>query len=323
MTPPRSPTSRLDGNSDLPASTDPARRSGLGAAEVIVLIGLAGFFLLWFLTALPRWRETARMAGCQKNMMQIGVALQLYHQANRHYPTPPSLGRAGGDSPVAALLNSLSLPDFIGLKDPTQSVKPSRAAVAGLRVPGLACPSDQAAMAGRFATALSYRADAGDTPDGRHGPFEPGRVLNGAAIEASHGLSYTSGFAERLVGTGLDGRLGLANYAASAGPVGSGGCIDPPATLRRGDAGSNWGEPGWRSALYNHVLTPGAAGSCLAEDGWTAAMGISSAHPNRVNVLLMDGSLRGVTPTIDPKVWRALGTVEAEASTGPPAVKGP
>ena len=38
-------------------------------------------------------------------------------------------------------------------------------------------------------------------------------------------------------------------------------------------------------------------------------MGASSGHANRVNVLMMDGSLRGVTPTIDPKVWQAMGTV--------------
>jgi len=288
-----------------------------------VLIGLVGFFLLWFVTALPRWRETARMAACQKNLMQIGVALQLYHQATRHYPTSPVPGVASGDSPVAALLNSLSLLDFLDLKDPKQAVKPSRPPIRGLRVPGLGCPSDPAAMTGRFPSSISYRADAGETPDGRLGPFEPGRVVTSAEIESGPGLSYSAGFAERLVGTGSDRQAGLANYASSPGPVGDGGCVTPPPSAWRGDAGSSWAEAGWRSALFNHVLPPNAAGSCIAEDGRTAAIGVSSAHPGRVNVVLMDGSLRGVTPTIAPKVWRALGTIGPGTKPSPSGVKAP
>ena len=38
-------------------------------------------------------------------------------------------------------------------------------------------------------------------------------------------------------------------------------------------------------------------------------MGASGSHPGRINVLLMDGSLRGLTPTMSPKLWRALGTI--------------
>ncbi len=294
---------------------DPLRR-GLGAVEVIIIIAIVGFFLLWFLTALPRWRETARMAGCQKNMMQIGVALQLYHQASRHFPSVPPPGGATGDSPVAALLRSLSLPDFLDLRDPGQPARPGRPAQAGLRVPGLACPSDPPAMAGPFRSSISYRADAGTTVDGRFGPFSPGRTFTNAQIEAGHGLGYTSAFAERLVGTGDRGRPSVANYAVGPGPVAASGCPDAAPDRWRGDAGSDWGDPGWRSALFNHVLRPGAAGSCLADDGRTASMGVSSAHPGRINVLLMDGSLRGVTPTMDPKVWDALGTVD-------PPVKAP
>jgi len=287
-------------------------RAGRGLVEVIVVVGVVGFLLLWVMMALPRWRETSRMAGCQRNLMQVGVAIQLYHQASLHYPTVPTLGGPAGASPVKAMLDTLVLPDFRELNDAGQKPKASRAAPGGVRVPGLVCPSDPWAMAGASPSSISYRANTGDTTSGEHGPFQPGRVITSGAIEAADGLSFTAAFAERLVGDGREGRPGPMNYALSTGPVGESGCPDAPPVRWRGDAGSSWPEAGWRSTLYNHALVPNAPLSCLAEDGRTAAIGASTPHPGRVNVLMMDGSLRGVTPTMSPKLWRALGTTGPE-----------
>ena len=71
--------------------------------------------------------------------------------------------------------------------------------------------------------------------------------------------------------------------------------------------------PGPRPAgdrpLYNHAIGPADPRSCLSEDGRTARIGASSYHSGRINVLMMDGSLRGVKPSMDLKLWRDLGTV--------------
>jgi prepilin-type processing-associated H-X9-DG protein len=274
-----------------------------------VVVGLLGFFLMWLLIALPRGRETSRMAGCQKNLMQIGVGLQLYHQANQQFPTVPAPGESPGASPIRAILDGLVQPDLLGLHDPTQLPKPLGAPPKGVRVPGLACPSDPNAMSRLFEASISYRANTGDTVNGQHGPFEPGRVVNSAQVEAADGLSYTAGFAERLVGDGRDREVAPWNYAITPGPVGSEGCPGLDPDRWRGDAGSDWAESGWRSTLYGHVLAPNGSPSCIAQDGRTATIGSSSAHPNRINVLMLDGSLRGVTPTVDLKVWRMMGTM--------------
>jgi prepilin-type processing-associated H-X9-DG protein len=276
---------------------------------VIVVVGLLGFFLMWLLVAIPRGRETSRMAGCQKNLMQIGVGLQLYHQANRRYPTVPALGETSGASPIRAILDGLVQPDLLGLRDATQPPKPLAAPPKGVRVPGLACPSDPNATSRLFEASISYRANTGDTVHGEHGPFEPGRTVDSALVEAADGLSYTAAFAERLVGDGRDGEVAPWNYATSPGPVGAEGCPGLDPARWRGDAGSDWADPGWRSTLYSHVLAPNGSPSCIAQDGRTAVIGASSAHPNRINVLMLDGSLRGVTPTVDLKVWRMMGTV--------------
>ncbi len=47
-------------------------------------------------------------------------------------------------------------------------------------------------------------------------------------------------------------------------------------------------------------------------------MGASSGHVNRVNVLMLDGSLKVITPTIDPKIWAGMGTVGSPKAKSPP-----
>jgi type II secretory pathway pseudopilin PulG len=285
-------------------------------AEVIVIAGIVGFVVVLVLMALPRGRETARLSACQRSLMQIGVGLQMYHQANGHYPTVPGLGDPAGNGPVKAMLDAFSMPDFLELDDASHPPRPGQAPVKGSRVRGLTCPSDANARAGSFAPWISYRANTGDDPGGLGGPFQPGRVLTASEVEAADGTSFTAAFAERLVGDGRARQPARWNFAASPGPVDRAGCPDLPPDRWRGDAGSDWAEASWRSTLYSHILAPNAAPSCIADDGRTALMGASSGHVNRVNTLILDGSVRGVTPTIDPKVWRALGTVGPSEKTG-------
>ena len=115
------------------------------------------------------------MTGCQKNLMQIGFALQLYHQGGQKFPTVPTLGGPAGDSPIKAMLDTLALPDFRELNDQGQKPKATGSAPGGVRVPGLACPSDPWAMASPFPSTISYRANAGDTTGGEHGAVRAGQ----------------------------------------------------------------------------------------------------------------------------------------------------
>ena len=101
------------------------------------------------------------------------------------------------------------------------------------------------------------------------------------------------------------------------GPVDEFGCPPAPSSSRRYDAGSTWVEASWRSTLYNHALTPNAVPSCVATDGLSARMGASSSHLNGVNVLIFDGSVRTVSPTIALPVWKALATVKSPPPGAP------
>ena len=279
--------------------------------------GLLGFAFLLVLLGLPKGRETARQVGCQKNMKQIGEGLELYHQIQRHYPAVASLDVPGGDSPVNVVLDAFEIPDFLEIREPGKVPRPTRVTPKESRVAGLACPSDTHAMASGLVPLLSYRANTGDNPDGSGGPFSPGKSTTKAQVEAGDGLSFTAAFSERLVGNLRDGDPSVENYATALGPVAGDSCPAPFPERWKGDAGVDWSRASWRSTLYNHRLTPNAVRSCIAENGRSALMGASSGHANRVNVLMLDGSLRGVTTTITPQVWRSLGTIASpDVTTG-------
>ena len=219
------------------------------------------------------------------------------------------------DSPLKVLLETLGLPDLTGLSDAKNP--PERRPGLSLgerRVPGLICSSDPHATAGLFLAPVNYRATTGDTPEGTNGAFALGRHVSLAAVEAGDGKGCTVGFAERLVG---DARKapGPNNYAVVPGPLHGAGCPQPEPSAWRGDAGASWLASDWQSTLYNHALAPDQAPSCLADDRRSAFMGASSGHPNGVNVLILDGSVRTYTPQVDLKIWRELATTQTAAST--------
>lgn len=300
-----------------PAHAVAARRRGITRAEVLVLIVVLSMVGLVVVAALPRQRENARMAGCRHNLMQIGQALALYDRDEGRLPGVPPLGSpATGSSPLMALLEAFQVPDLTELGQDGRPPKPGPGFVPGERlIVGFTCPSDTNARSGIWPAPVSYRACAGDRPDGRNGGFAPGGSLSMADIEAGDGRSFTAAFAERLIGTGKDGVASLTSYALVPGSLReSANCPGATPGRWRGDAGASWRAPGWRSTLYNHALPPGGLTSCLADDGRSAFMGASSGHLPGVNVLIFDGSVRTVRPTMALPLWKALATVRSPAA---------
>ena len=278
-------------------------KHGLSAVEVIIALVLGVVVVLFLMLAMPRNRESARRATCQRNLMQIGMALGLYHQVIGHLPA----SQLNGESPLAQMLAELSQPDFLGLTDRKLRPPKGKTLPPGERaVRGFVCPSDSNATDGTHPAPISYRANTGDTTDGHHGPFAIGQVVTLKSVDATKGVSFTAAFAERMVGT--DHPDDLASYSLIAGIVGATGCGDVDLASRRTDAGSNWLKSTWVSTLYNHAATPNSLPSCISTDGKTAMMGTSSAHPEGVHVLLLDGSVKSYRTSIDPSIWKTLGT---------------
>ena len=160
---------------------------------------------------------------------------------------------------------------------------------------------------------ISYRATTGGDYLGRDGVFAPGRRIGLRDVEQGDGSSYTAAFAERLVGDGIADHFAAWNHAVVEGPLPPEGCslimLKDRRGRWRGDAGSTWVLSEYRSTLYNHALLPNAPLSCLAADGQSAFMGASSGHVRGVNLLMLDGSVKLVLPTIDRRVWTEFASI--------------
>ncbi len=153
------------------------------------------------------------------------------------------------------------------------------------------------------------------------------------------GLTHTAVFSERTKGTGRDNRTsratradmivspvrfrsGLPNiqamYGACLGARGTASGFNftaPGRFLPTSDFSNGWPFGWYVSALYNHVAPPNWAGfdcgasSAIADTpGEHAIVTARSCHPDGVNVLTGDGSVRFVQDSIDREIWRALGT---------------
>ena len=249
--------------------------------------------------------------------MQIGFALSLYEKTEGVFPFVPQLvedpPREGG--PLKTLLASLAIPDLAGLADGLSPPERRPSEIPGMRsLPGFICPSDlkQASEAG-FPAPVSYRGATGDSPEGSNGGFAPGRLRRLADLEEADGAGYTAAFSERLLGTGSNNDRGPVSYLVVRSPIPKEGCNAMSSPVWHGDTGWSWAEPSYRSTLYNHALTPNASPSCITLDGAEAFLGASSAHMTGVNVLLFDGSVRTISPTIAAAVWKALATIQPSA----------
>lgn len=294
---------------------------GFTLADLCVVLVLVSVFFLMLLVAIPRGREQARLAACQKNLGQIGLALALYDGQQGSLPTVVRAGAIDGSGPAASngpllvLLETFGLDNFQGLSK-NAPPPPAGGPVPGeVPVAGFVCSSDPNATMGLFRAPVSYRAATGDDQHGRTGVFAPGRILSLREVERSDGVGFTAGFSERLVGNGIENEMGTMNYASVSGSLPEGGCSRVMVRARQGrwhgDAGSSWRLSDYRSTLYNHALPPAAPASCVAADGQSAFMGAYSGHPRGVNVLMLDGSVRLVQPTIAPPIWRAFASLPA------------
>ena len=310
----RHPARRQDGR-DRPG---PAR-AGISGADVLVVLIIVFLTTLVILMLLSRGREHARMASCQNNLAHVGRALALYDHLEHKLPTVPHLATLDTPatslpkSPLRAMLEALVQPNLLGITDDKTPPPPRPGEVPGERpVPGFVCSSDPNATSGQFPAPNSYRACTGDGRLGENGAFQPGRAISLKEVEERDGLSYTAAFSERLVGDNLANHAAARNYTIPRDRILADTCPGPPdLSSWRGDAGSSWVSSDYRSTLYNHALPPGAQSSCIESSGRTALMGASSGHVRGVNMLLLDGRVMVVLPSINTKIWKEFARIGA------------
>ena len=316
-----------------------ARARGFTLIELLVVIAIIAVLVALLLPAVQQAREAARRAQCRNNLKQVGLALHNYEEAVKAFP-PVSVLPAGQTfepwSAHARLLPYIeggNLADLIDWNVSSQFTASPLAAKT--RVSIYMCPSEINDRARLTPTLthypLNYCFNEGTwfifdplTGAGGDGVFTPNRAYKTSDI--TDGLSNTMAAAEtkayqpNLWDTNNPNTLGVAPPANVAGAAAFfGGTFDSNGHTEwvEGDVH----ESGFTTTFGPNTKVPYTNGGITYDvditsmrDGESttvptyAAITARSFHIGVVNVLMLDGSVRGVGENIDLAAWRAAGT---------------
>lgn len=323
--------------------------------ELLVVIAIIAILIALLLPAVQQAREAARRTQCKNNLKQLGLAIHNYAESNGYLPpgatidlsltTTGNNGSWGVHGRILPFIEQGSLARKIDLT----AAWDNQMAIDGVKVSTFACPSDPGSDEARdpgnsrprlYPTNYGFNYGTWFVYD----PTRPRPAGGDGAIYPNSKLSLTD-FKDGTSNTLLAAEVkAWQPYTRNGGPASTA----TPATIAEivaqiatGVQFKQTGHTEWPDGRVHHtgmttvappnakvIFNQGGTDYDCDYNSWQegkngsagnatyAAITSRSWHTGSVNVVLMDGSTRTISDTIDLRVWRGLGTRHGRETPG-------
>jgi prepilin-type N-terminal cleavage/methylation domain-containing protein len=270
-------------------------RRGFTLVELLVVIAIIGVLIALLLPAVQAARESARRSQCTNNLKQVALGFVNYHDTFRVLPDG---GKDGGTAPVSKANAGCSALCCSGcsrgewnwayqilpfVEQQALFDHPKDATIYATPVGIYYCPTRRSPITFGNYGKLDYAACAGDTT------AQNGAVVERAVVAPVRLADLFDGTANTLIVS--EKQQNVNNFG------GSGGDNEPWAN-------SGWDQDNIRYGKLTEPPAPDADYPIEPPTFWSNRFG--SSHPSAFNAAFADGSIRSLSYSVEPEMFRRM-----------------